>query len=100
MIEIVLAVLGALALYLFGKGKGVKKEQRAQWKKLLNEFTEDHDAEGAELVEADRVAESNLAEARNRLEEIEANEPTPIDSLDDAISRFDSSLSSGTDDEN
>lgn len=100
MIEVILAVLAALALYLLGKAKGIKKEQRAQWKALLKEFTASHTAEDEELTAAERVAETSLADALNKLEEIEANEPSPIDSLDDAISRFDGGIGSGTDDEN
>lgn len=99
MNEILIAIVAAVALLAFGKAAGKSAEKKKQWKRELDKFTADHEVKDKELTEDERVLDANLAEARNKLEEIEANEPTPIDSLDDAISRFNSGLSSESGDQ-
>ncbi len=91
--ELIVAAVGALLLFLFGRAKGKQGEKKRRWKQDMKEHTEQHEVQGEEFSSQEAISEAVLETTKRKLKELENAEPAPITDLDDAIARFNTSLS-------
>ena len=91
--ELIVAAVGALLLFFFGRAKGKQGEKKRRWKQDLKEHTEAHVVEEGVISSQEAVSEAILKATKRKLKDLENAEPTPITDLDDAIDRFNASSS-------